>query len=57
MAKQSSQKMSSLAAKVLKMNNEEIKNLSAADIRSLAASVLSQDETPLKKIWKAVTFQ
>jgi hypothetical protein len=56
MAKQSSRRMSSLAAKVLAMSKEEIANLDPSDVRSLAASVLSQDETPLKKLIKLLTF-
>lgn len=57
MSKQSSQKMSTLAAQVLRMSDYEISALDPSEIRSLAASVLSQDETPLiKKIWNAMSF-
>jgi len=58
MSKQSSSKMSSLAARVLQMSDDEITMLSVSDVRSLAASVLSQDETPkeplLKRLARAI---
>lgn len=48
--KQTSDRLSSLAASILSMNDFEIKlKVSASDIRSLAASVLSQDETKGKR--------
>jgi len=58
MSKQSSAKMSKLAAQILRMSDYEISALDPAEVRSLAASVLSQDETPLiTKIWNAVTLK
>jgi len=52
MAKQSSSKMSSLAARVMQMSDDEINAMPKSEIRSLAASVLSQDETPKEPRWK-----
>lgn len=45
-SKQTSDRMSELAARVLQMSDFDIKvRLTPSEIRSLAASVLSQDET------------